>query len=236
MYLLIFAIYFMLNVFKMLTGLIGLAFACCACSAATPSSDESQTNNQTMNTETIEASAKLDTATFAAGCFWCVEAVFQQLDGVKKVISGYTGGQIINPTYKQVCTGLSGHAEACQVIYDPSKVNYETLLQAFWSSHDPTTLNRQGNDVGTQYRSAIFYHNEQQRLLAVKYKADLDRSGAYEKPIVTEISPDTTFYVAEDYHQNYYNQNKTEGYCQYVIRPKIEKIQKVFKDKLVKGK
>jgi len=179
-------------------------------------------------------SNKMETATFGAGCFWCVEAVFQELEGVQKVISGYEGGQVVNPTYKQVCTGTTGHAEVIQVKYDPSKISYEELLAAFWQSHDPTTLNRQGNDMGTQYRSAVFYHNEEQRKLAEKYKAELDKSGAWSNPIVTEIVPAATFYEAEDYHQNYYNLNGDQPYCAYVIRPKLDKFRKVFKEKLKK--
>lgn len=200
-----------------------------ACTAANPDGQNAHSDMENIAEQTTE---NLDTATFAAGCFWCVEAVFQQLDGVQLVVSGYMGGHVKNPTYEQVCSGLTGHAEACQIIYDPQKVSYETLLEAFWQSHDPTTLNRQGNDVGTQYRSAIFYHNEKQHQLATTYKAKLDKSGAWDKPIVTEISPKTTFYKAEDYHQNYYNLNTRQGYCQFVIRPKVDKFRKVFKDKL----
>jgi peptide-methionine (S)-S-oxide reductase len=180
------------------------------------------------------ANVKTDTATFGAGCFWCVEAVFLELEGVKKVISGYEGGQVLNPTYKQVCSGQTGHAEVIQVIYDPAKLNYEDLLAAFWQAHDPTTLNRQGNDEGTQYRSVIFYHNDNQKMLAEKYKTELDKSGAWAKPVVTEICKSSTFYPAEDYHQNYYNLNENQPYCSYVIRPKLEKFRKVFKDKLKK--
>ncbi|MCU0442221.1 MAG: peptide-methionine (S)-S-oxide reductase MsrA [Bacteroidia bacterium] len=177
-------------------------------------------------------SATLDTATFGAGCFWCVEAVFQQLEGVVSVASGYSGGKVANPTYKEVCTGNTGHAEVCQIVYDPKVVSYKDLLQAFWLSHDPTTLNRQGNDVGTQYRSVIFYHNQAQQLLAEQIKKELDAAHAYPNPIVTEIAPMGTFYKAEDYHQNYYNENGEQPYCQFVVKPKVEKFQKVFKDKL----
>lgn len=173
-----------------------------------------------------------DTATFGTGCFWCTEALFQQLDGVLKATSGYSGGHVKNPTYKAVCEGTTGHAEVLQIIYDPAKISFDELLRAFWESHDPTSLNRQGNDVGTQYRSAIFYHNAEQQRKAEEYKAALDKSKAYDKPIVTEISPYTEFYVAENYHQNYYNNNGSQPYCQYVIRPKLEKFNKVFKDKL----
>jgi peptide-methionine (S)-S-oxide reductase len=175
---------------------------------------------------------KTDTATFAAGCFWCVEAVFQELKGVLSVTSGYTGGKIKNPSYREVCTGITGHAEACQIIYDPKVISYDELLEAFWGSHDPTTLNRQGADQGTQYRSAIFYHNQQQKQLAEAYKAKLNSENAFEKPVVTEISPAGAFYKAEDYHQNYFNENGNAPYCTFVIMPKLEKFRKVFKDKL----
>lgn len=164
----------------------------------------------------------LDTATFGAGCFWCVEAVFQQLNGVVEVVSGYSGGYVHNPTYEQVCTGNTGHAEVCQITFDPKKISYTELLEAFWKSHDPTTLNRQGEDVGTQYRSVIFYHNEEQKQLAEKYKSELNSSGAFDKPIVTEISPFEKFFPAEDYHQNYYAENSNKPYCLLVIRPKLE--------------
>ena len=173
-----------------------------------------------------------DTATFGAGCFWCVEAVFQEMKGVIKVTSGYGGGGVKNPNYKEVCTGLTGHAEVCQITYNPNEVSFKELLEAFWQTHDPTTLNRQGNDAGTQYRSVIFYHNESQRQLAEMYKAELNKSGAFDKPIVTAIDPFTNFYPAEDYHQNYYNQNGDAPYCQYVIKPKVDKFRKVFHDKL----
>lgn len=173
-----------------------------------------------------------DTATFAAGCFWCVEAIFQELKGVQSVTSGYTGGTVKNPSYREVCTGATGHAEACMIIYDPSVITYDALLEAFWAAHDPTTLNRQGADKGTQYRSAIFYHNDQQKQLAEAYKAKLNSEKAFDKPIVTEISPAGAFYKAEDYHQEYYNQNGNAPYCTFVIVPKLEKFRKVFKDKL----
>ncbi len=174
----------------------------------------------------------MDTATFGAGCFWCVEAQFQILDGVNSVSSGFTGGTVKNPAYREVCNGTTGHAEVCQIAYDPTKISYDELLAAFWQSHDPTQLNRQGNDIGTQYRSVIYYHNEEQKRLAEKYKKELNTSGAFEKPIVTEISAIGPFYKAEDYHQNYFNQNGSESYCQFVIQPKVEKFKKVFKNKL----
>ncbi len=176
----------------------------------------------------------LDTATFGAGCFWCVEAQFEMLEGVAKVESGFSGGHVKNPSYKEVCTGSTGHAEVCNIYYDPKKISYEEMLYAFWQTHDPTQMNRQGNDVGTQYRSVIYYHNDKQKQLAEEYKKKLNDEKVYESPVVTEISPFTVFYKAEDYHQNYFNQNGNESYCQFVVRPKVEKFQKVFKGKLKK--
>lgn len=176
----------------------------------------------------------VEKATFGGGCFWCTEAQFQYLDGVLKVESGYAGGNVPNPTYEQVCEGNTGHAEVIQVTYDTAKISYDELLQAFWVSHDPTQLNRQGNDVGTQYRSIIFYHTPEQKEKAEYYKKKLQESGAYDKPIVTEIAPLTTFYKAEDYHQDYYKLNGRQPYCTYVIQPKLEKFKKVFKDHLKK--
>ena len=178
---------------------------------------------------------KTDTATFGTGCFWCTEAVFQELAGVLKVTSGYSGGHVANPTYEQVCDKKTGHAEVVQIVFDPEKISFDELLKVFWEVHDPTTLNQQGNDVGPQYRSAVFYNSEDQRQLAEKYKAALDSSGAFRAPIVTEISPLKNFYSAEDYHQNFYNNNPNYGYCSYVIRPKLDKFEKVFKDKLRKN-
>jgi peptide-methionine (S)-S-oxide reductase len=186
-----------------------------------------------IQNESLNAGAgKLDTATFAEGCFWCTEAFFQQLKGVEKVVSGYSGGHVANPTYEQVCTGTTGHAEASEIIYDPSVISYDQLLEAFWESHDPTTLNRQGNDVGTQYRSVIFYRNEAQKQKAEAYKQKLNASGAFSAPIVTAIEPLKNFYPAERYHQDYYENNPNQPYCQMVIRPKLEKFRKVFKDEL----
>lgn len=179
-------------------------------------------------------STKFQKATFGSGCFWCTEAIFENLNGVHSVVSGYAGGHVLNPTYEEVCTGTTGHAEVTQITYDPSLISYDELLEIFWKTHDPTTLNRQGNDVGPQYRSVIFYHNEEQKKLAEKYKTELDKSGAWDKPIVTEISPLTNFFPAEKYHQDYYNNNPNQGYCAFVIAPKLEKFRKVFKDKLKK--
>jgi len=176
----------------------------------------------------------LELATFGSGCFWCTEAVFQNVEGVEKVESGYSGGKVKNPTYKEVCSGLTGHAEVIQLTYDPKKVTYDELLEIFWKTHDPTTLNRQGNDEGPQYRSVIFYHNDEQKRLAESYKAKLIQEQIYDRPIVTEVTPFSVFYKAEDYHQNYYNLNGNAPYCSYVITPKVEKFKKVFKDKLKK--
>jgi peptide-methionine (S)-S-oxide reductase len=185
-----------------------------------------------LTSKIISMAEKTDTTTFGTGCFWCTEAVFQELKGVIKVTSGYSGGQVPQPTYEEVCSGTTGHAECLQIVYDPAVISFDELLEVFWESHDPTTLNRQGNDVGTQYRSAIFYHNEQQKEKAEHYKAELIRNKAYDKPIVTEITPFKVFYPAENYHQDYYNLHGTQPYCRLVIRPKLEKFEKVFKDKL----
>ena len=182
----------------------------------------------------ISTAIVTDTATFGTGCFWCTEAIFQEVKGVIKVTSGYSGGYAEKPSYKEVCTGTTGHAECLNMVYDPKKITFDELLEIFWQVHDPTTLNRQGNDVGTQYRSVIFYHNEEQKAKGEKYKAALDKSGAWSKPIVTTLEPFTIFYPAEDYHNNYYNNNTGQGYCQFVIRPKLEKFEKVFKSKLKK--
>lgn len=188
-----------------------------------------------MNDDKIPTGVKTETATFGTGCFWCTEAVFQELKGVTRVTSGYMGGTVAHPTYEEVCTGTTGHAECLQVEYDPSVISYDELLEVFWESHDPTTLNRQGNDVGTQYRSAIFYHTDEQRKKAEEYKEKLNKEGAYPNPIVTEITKASVFYPAEDYHQNYYNDHGSQPYCYLVIRPKVEKFEKVFKDKLKKN-
>ena len=179
-------------------------------------------------------SSELKTATFGAGCFWCTEAVFLGVNGVTKVVSGYSGGKVKNPTYKEVCSGLTGHAEVTQITYDPKKVSFEELLEVFWNTHDPTTLNRQGHDEGTQYRSAVFYNDEEQKKIAEQYKKQLEAAHVYKSAIVTEISPLINFYPAEDYHQNYYALNGDQPYCQYVIRPKVEKFKKQFSSKLKK--
>lgn len=171
-------------------------------------------------------------ATFAGGCFWCTEAIFQEIKGVEKVTSGYIGGKIKNPTYKEVCSGETGHAEAIQITFDPTKVAYEDLLEVFFGTHDPTTLNRQGADVGTQYRSEIFYYSEAQKTKAENYIKFIENEQLYSKPIVTKVSPATEFYAAEDYHQDYYSQNSQQGYCQMVIAPKLEKLRKYYQSKL----
>ncbi len=175
---------------------------------------------------------ELATATFGSGCFWCTEALFDSLKGVKKAESGYSGGKVKNPTYRAVCTGETGHAEVVQVTYDPQVISYPELLEVFWKTHDPTTLNRQGADRGTQYRSVVFFHDQQQQKLAKRYMKKLDESGAFNQPVVTEISKFDAFYPAEDYHQDYFALNKRQPYCRAVIVPKLEKFQKVFADKL----
>jgi len=197
-------------------------------------------NNKSTNAQSEVGSDKgadqkmenLEKATFGSGCFWCTEAVFERLNGVQKVVSGYAGGTVENPTYEEVCSGTTGHAEVTQITYDPKVITFDELLEVFWKTHDPTTLNRQGNDVGPQYRSVIFYHNEEQKQLAEKYKEELNKSGAWDKLIVTEISPLNNFFSAEGYHQDYYNNNPNQGYCAFVIAPKVEKFEKVFKEKL----
>ncbi|MEI6750288.1 MAG: peptide-methionine (S)-S-oxide reductase MsrA [Bacteroidota bacterium] len=173
-----------------------------------------------------------DTAVFGGGCFWCVEAIYAGVKGVLSVTSGYSGGSIENPSYKQVCTGNTGHAEVCQIVYDPTVISFNKLLEIFWSVHDPTTLNRQGNDVGTQYRSVIFYTTIRQRELALIYKAKLNKENTFGKPVVTEIISLKYFYKAEDYHQDYFDNNKDAPYCSYVVAPKVEKFRKVFPDNL----
>ncbi len=171
-------------------------------------------------------------ATFGGGCFWCVEAIFDNLKGVQSVDSGYAGGSTPDPTYQEVCSGESGHAEVVQITYDPKVVTYEKLLEVFFKTHDPTTLNSQGADHGTQYRSSVFYHDDEQRATAERIKKALDESGAFKNPIVTEIVPATTFFPAEDYHQDYFRNNPNAGYCQFAIRPKLDKFKKVFADSL----
>lgn len=188
-----------------------------------PSKQKSSSKSSSMGTETI---------TFGSGCFWCTEAIFQQVKGVEKVVSGYSGGHVVNPTYEEVCGKETGHAEVCQLTFDPSQVSVDELLEIFWQTHDPTTLNQQGNDIGPQYRSVVFYHNQHQKERAEYFLNELNKSGAYDKPIVTTIESYKNFYKAEIYHQNYYNQNGNQPYCYFVIRPKLEKFEKAFKNKM----
>jgi len=171
-------------------------------------------------------------ATFGAGCFWCVEAIFQDLKGVYSVESGYMGGDTQDPTYKEVCSGTTGHAEVCRIIYDPRILTFKDMLEVFWQTHDPTTLNKQGNDIGTQYRSAIFYYSDEQKNVAEYYKQEIDKAGAFSDPIVTTLEKASTFYPAEDYHQNYFNQNGDQPYCAFVIKPKVDKFKKAFSSRL----
>ena len=180
----------------------------------------------------INKPLSMDTITLGAGCFWCVEAVFSELKGVESVVSGYAGGTVDNPSYAEVCKGKTGHAEVAQIAYDTSLISLAEILQVFWQTHDPTTLNRQGADVGTQYRSVIFYHTEEQGKLALQFKTALSESGAWENPLVTEVLPIPKFYRAENYHQDYYLQNGDQQYCKYVIQPKLDKFRKVFASKL----
>lgn len=211
-----------------------LLFFCCvsvgliSCAQKNKSASTNLTMNNNMKSE------NLDTAVLGAGCFWCVEAVFQQLIGVEKVASGYTGGHIVNPTYEEVCSKQSGHVEVAEIIFDKTKVSFDEILEVFWKTHDPTTINQQGNDQGPQYRSVIFYNSEEQKNKALLYKKELNELGAWDKQIVTSIEKLGIFYPAEKYHQNYYNNNPDEMYCRYVIQPKVEKFKKVFKDKLKK--
>lgn len=217
-------------VFAILVALSTLAPAAC-----TAGDDRMPPTPKSSGESRMQQSNDRDTATLAGGCFWCVEAVFQLVDGVEKVESGYCNGEVENPTYKEVCSGTTGHAEACRITFKPSVVSYEELLQVFFASHDPTTLNRQGNDVGTQYRSAIFVHSEEQANIARAYIKQLDASKTWSSPIVTEVVAAEKFYVAEDYHQNYYNQNGSQPYCAFVVRPKVEKFKKMFGDKMRAG-
>jgi peptide-methionine (S)-S-oxide reductase len=208
----------------------GIFFSLMLLAGASCGQRKNSENTTLMKNQEMEKGMAL--ATFGNGCFWCTEAIFQQLRGVTMVVSGYAGGKVKNPSYKEVCSGLTGHAEVIQITYDPTVISYDELLEVFWQTHDPTTLNRQGADVGTQYRSVVFYHTDEQKQLAESYKKKLNESGAFDNPIVTEISPLSEYYPAEDYHQNYYNLNGSAPYCSYVIQPKLEKFKKVFKDKL----
>ena len=216
----------MKNKIKALSLIFGLVFTSCTAKEKPIIKDDFK---EPVKVKEIEG---MEVATFAGGCFWCTEAVFLEIKGVEKVVSGYIGGKTKNPTYKDICTGETGHAEAIQITYNPKEVAYEDLLEVFFGTHDPTTLNRQGADVGTQYRSEIFYHSEAQKVNAENYIELLVKEKLYDKSIVTKISSATQFYPAEDYHQNYYNQNSSQGYCQMVIAPKLEKLHKYYKSKL----
>lgn len=213
---------------SMILGIITL-FASVSCGQKT----ENQKISKKMNEEKVNM-AEMETITFGAGCFWCVEAVFQQIEGVVKVESGYSNGTAKNPSYREVCTGNTGHAEVVQVTFDPKKVSFDTILEIFWKTHDPTTLNRQGADEGTQYRSAVFYANEAQKQAAESWKKKLNDEHVFPNPIITEITPLSNYSKAEDYHQDYYDLNGHNPYCQVVIKPKMDKLQKTFKDKLKK--
>lgn len=219
-------------------GVVANSFQLVSC--ATGEGKNRIMNNKDQNLAAFaslsEEKGTTDTATFGAGCFWCVEAVFQQVEGVLKVTSGYCGGHVINPTYEQIGSKTTGHAEVAQLVFDPSKISFDELLEIFWQTHDPTTLNRQGNDAGPQYRSAVFYHSAEQKAKAEQYKAALDKSGAFNNPIVTTIEAYKNYSEAENYHQNYYNLNKNSNpYCYYVIKPKLDKFEKVFKSKMRKN-
>ena len=215
-----------------LSRLITAAAAILLASMTWAAAARAEKTNMTDSTDNKD----LEQVTLGSGCFWCTEAVFDNLKGVKSAVSGYTGGRLANPTYEQVCNGTTGHAEVIQVTYDPSQISFTDILRVFWETHDPTTLNRQGHDVGTQYRSAVFYHTEAQRKLAEEYKKQLDASGTFKDPIVTEITKFEKFYPAEDYHQEYFALNPNQQYCQYVIRPKVEKFRKEFADLLQDAK
>ncbi len=194
-------------------------------------------NNKLMNIPitTVKVDLGYEVATFGEGCFWCTESFFQRLEGVLKVSSGFSGGHIANPTYDEICTKNTGHVEVLQIIFDPKKISFDELLEVFWKTHDPTTLNLQGGDIGPQYRSVIFYHNQEQKEKAIKYKIELEKVHAFESAIVTAIEPFLNFYSAEEYHQNFYNNNTNYGYCRMVIKPKLDKFEKVFKEKLKKN-
>ena len=210
---------------------VGFVFMLLFLSCSLAAEEKQKNLNVSMNTETADGQ---EFATFGNGCFWCTEAIFEQLEGVAKVESGYAGGEVENPSYKEVCTGTTGHAEVIRLTFDPKKISYRELLDVFFSTHDPTTLNRQGADVGTQYRSAIFYHNDEQKVEAEKMISDLEKEKVFDSKIVTEITLINNYSVAENYHQDYYNNNKNQGYCRMVINPKLEKFTKKYKGKLKK--
>lgn len=206
-------------------------FGLFSCGNKAQTMDTTTEKNQTQKNKVI-MNDSVQVATFAGGCFWCTEAVFLEVKGVQKVVSGYTGGFIKNPAYREVCNGTTGHAEGIQITFNPKEVAYEDLLEIFFATHDPTTLNKQGNDVGTQYRSAIFYNSPEQKEKATTYIQLIEKEKLYPNPIVTQVEEAGVFYSAEDYHQNYYNQNSEQGYCQYIIAPKLEKLRKYYKSML----
>ncbi len=216
----------MRNTIKGLSMVLSLIFSSCT------AKEKPVVKEEFKEPVKVKVKQGMEVATFAGGCFWCTEAVFLEIKGVEKVVSGYIGGKTKNPTYKDICTGETGHAEAIQITFNPNEVAYEDLLEVFFGTHDPTTLNRQGADVGTQYRSEIFYHSEAQKTKAENYIQLLEKEKLYDKKIVTKVSSASVFYPAEDYHQNYYNQNSSQGYCQMVIAPKLEKLRKYYKSKL----
>ena len=216
----------MRNSLKGLSLVLGLVFGSCT------AKEKPIVKEEFKEPVKIKVKEGMEVATFAGGCFWCTEAVFLEIKGVENVVSGYIGGTTKNPTYKDICTGETGHAEAIQITFNPNEVAYEDLLEVFFATHDPTTLNRQGADVGTQYRSEIFYHSEAQKTKAENYIQLLEKEKLYDKKIVTKVSSASVFYNAEEYHQNYYNQNSSQGYCQMVIAPKLEKLRKYYKSKL----
>ncbi len=211
---------------KWVSIILSLVFTACTGKEKSMSKEDYKQSIQ------LKVAEGMEIATFAGGCFWCTEAIFLDIKGVQKVVSGYIGGTTKNPTYKEVCTGTTGYAEAIQITYDPKEVAYEDLLEVFFGTHDPTTLNRQGADVGTQYRSEVFYHSLAQKEKAEKYIALIEKEKLYDNKVVTKVTSASEFYPAEDYHQNYYNQNSSQGYCQMVIAPKLEKLRKYYKSKL----
>lgn len=219
---------------KQVSVLFGLFLSMAGLNACMSQKSEVKKMEKELTVKEKEINTKTESATFGAGCFWCIEACFADLKGVISVTSGYSGGHKKNPTYKEVCEGTTGHAEVARIVFNPAIISFEELLEVFWFVHDPTTLNRQGNDIGTQYRSVIFYHSDEQKRLAELYKNKLNESGAFDNPVVTEISPLTNYYAAEDYHQNYFENNPENPYCNAVVRPKVEKFRKVFKDRLKK--
>ena len=228
-----------MNVWRLIAGLSAAALAIASLVAVVGSGRFAPPESRAAHSRIPPADAPTgpppsgdQKATFGGGCFWCMEAMFQRLKGVRSVVSGYSGGSVKNPTYEQVSSGDTGYAEAIQITYDPTVISFGELLEVFWQTHDPTTRNRQGHDVGSQYRSVIFYHDEEQKALAEHYKQKLDASGAFEAPIVTGVVPFTGFYPAESYHQNYFANHPQQPYCSVVIGPKVEEFEKVFKDKL----